>query len=189
MRLIKFTIFSALFLLNIQFAISQEKKTIQIIDKLTNEPISGATFTYDNQSGFSDEFGKIQIEHKENSVLILSHINYGQWTLSKNEVIKALSEGTIIRESNSVNLQPVSIIAYHSVNQTKRIDLNYQDKLNHDAGAVLNSDVSINSIKKSGSYGFDPVLRGFKYDQLNIVINGSCSASAACPNRMDPVTS
>lgn len=189
MRLIKFTIFLAFFLLNIPFAISQEKKTIQIIDQLTNEAITWVNFTYDNQSGFSDESGKIQIEYKENTVLFLSHINYGAWTLSDNEVIKALNEGTIIRESNTVNLQPVSIIAYHSINQPKRIDLNNQDKLNHDAGAVLNTDVSINSIKKSGAYGFDPVLRGFKYDQLNIVINGSCCATAACPNRMDPITS
>ena len=32
-------------------------------------------------------------------------------------------------------------------------------------------------------------VRGFKYDRLNIVMNGSQSAIAACPNRMDPPTS
>ena len=32
-------------------------------------------------------------------------------------------------------------------------------------------------------------FRGFKYDQLNIVLNGAQSATAACPNRMDPPTS
>lgn len=189
MRLIRFTFLVAIYIFNIQVAVSQEKKTIQVFDKLTNQPIVGVNFTYDTQNGYSDEFGKIQIEFKRNTVLNLSHLNYGQWTLPESEVTKALNEGIIRRESNTVNLQPVSVIAYHTVNQTKRIDLNYQDKLNHDAGAVLNSDVSINSIKKSGAYGFDPVLRGFKYDQLNIVINGSCCASAACPNRMDPVTS
>jgi len=189
MKIIKFTFLVAIFVLHIQVVFSQERKSIQLIDILTNQPIVGVNFNYDIQNGYSDEFGKIQIEFKPNTVLKLSHLNYGQWTLSESEVTKALNEGIIRRESNTVNLQPVSIIAYHTVNQTKKIELNYQDKLNHDAGAVLNSDVSINSIKKSGAYGFDPVLRGFKYDQLNIVINGSCCASAACPNRMDPVTS
>ena len=188
MKLIKFTFLLVLLILSIQYAISQDKKTIQIIDKVTNEPIIGASFLYASQNGFSDDFGKIQIEYQNNTNLTLSHLNYGQWVLSDQEVQKALNEGSIVKESNTVNLQPVSVIAYHN-NQPKRIDLNYQDKLNHDAGAVLNSDVSINSIKKSGAYGFDPVFRGFKYDQLNIVINGSCSASAACPNRMDPITS
>ncbi len=45
------------------------------------------------------------------------------------------------------------------------------------------------SIRKGGNYGFDPVFRGFKYDQLNVVLNGAQSATAACPNRMDPPTS
>ncbi len=189
MRLLRITILLALLIVSNQLAFSQEKKTIQLINKVTEEPIVGANFSYENQKGFSDEFGKIQIEFKANNDLNLSHVNYGQWKLSNEEVIKALNEGSFLRKSNVVNLQPVSVIAYHNSSQTKRIDLNYQDKLNHDAGTVLNSDVSINSIKKSGAYGFDPVFRGFKYDQLNVVINGSCSASAACPNRMDPITS
>ena len=189
MRLFSIIFLVTIFSLNTKLAVSQETKSIQLIDKYTNQPITGANYNYGNRNGVSDLYGKIQIEFCENSVLKLSHLNYGQWTLLNNEVITALNTGIIYRESVTVNLQPVSIISYHTINQTKRIDLNSQDKLNHDAGAVLNTDVSINSIKKSGAYGFDPVLRGFKYDQLNIVINGSCCATAACPNRMDPITS
>ncbi|MBK7341747.1 MAG: TonB-dependent receptor plug domain-containing protein [Saprospiraceae bacterium] len=44
-------------------------------------------------------------------------------------------------------------------------------------------------IRKAGKYGFDPVVRGFKYDQLNLVIDGAQSCVAACPNRMDPPAS
>ncbi len=47
----------------------------------------------------------------------------------------------------------------------------------------------MSAIPKGGNYGFDPVFRGFKYDQLNIVLNGAQGATAACPNRMDPPTS
>jgi len=188
-KMFKIIFLVTFFGVNIKQTVAQETKSIQLIDILTMLPIANANFEYGNQTGSSDRAGNIIIVFSEKNELKLSHINYGQWKLSHNEVVTALSRGKVLRESNTVNLQPVSIIAYHTVNQTKRIDLNYQDKLNHDAGAVLNSDVSINSIKKSGAYGFDPVLRGFKYDQLNIVINGSCSGSAACPNRMDPITS
>ena len=54
---------------------------------------------------------------------------------------------------------------------------------------MLNQNPALNSIRKAGNYGFDPVFRGFKYDQLNIVLNGAQGATAACPNRMDPPTS
>jgi iron complex outermembrane receptor protein len=189
MNLLRIALLLAFCLLISEIVVSQEMKSIQIVDRLTNEPIIGASFSYDNQEGFSDDNGNIQIELNEKGVLKLSHLNYGQWMLTNSEVVKAFSDGKIFRESNTINLQPVSVIAYNTGDQTKRIDLNDHHKLNHDAGAVLNTDVSINSIKKSGAYGFDPVLRGFKYDQLNVVINGSCSALAACPNRMDPVTS
>ena len=48
---------------------------------------------------------------------------------------------------------------------------------------------AISGIQKGGNYGFDPVFRGFKYDQLNVVLDGAQGAMAACPNRMDPPTS
>jgi len=70
-----------------------------------------------------------------------------------------------------------------------RIDFSAQNKLAHDAGSLLEAVPSISSIRKSGAYGFDPVLRGFKYDQINLVIDGVQTASAACPNRMDPAAS
>lgn len=61
--------------------------------------------------------------------------------------------------------------------------------MSHDAGEILNQFAAFNSIRKGPKYGFDPVFRGFKYEQLNIVLNGGQSAIAACPNRMDPPTS
>ena len=61
--------------------------------------------------------------------------------------------------------------------------------LNHDAGKFLNSIPEINGIKKAGNYATDPVLRGFKYEQLNIVIDGAAHAVNACPSRMDPAVS
>ncbi len=61
--------------------------------------------------------------------------------------------------------------------------------MEHDGAQILNQLPAFNSIRKGGNYGFDPVFRGIKYDQLNVVLNGAQSATAACPNRMDPPTS
>jgi len=92
--------------------------------------------------------------------------------------------------SDTIDLYPVTIIAIHpGTDKTESLELDYQDKMAHDGGALLNHVASISTIRKGGSYGFDPVFRGFKYDQLNLVLNGAQTASAACPNRMDPPTS
>ena len=92
--------------------------------------------------------------------------------------------------SDTLELYPVTIVALHpKAGETEGLKLEYSDRLAHDGGALLNQINGISSIRKSGVYGFDPVLRGFKYDQLNVVINGTQTASAACPNRMDPPTS
>lgn len=91
---------------------------------------------------------------------------------------------------DTLELYPATIISIRPVSDQKEaLELDYQDNMAHDGGALLNQLASINSIRKSGSYGFDPVFRGFKYEQLNLVLNGAQTASAACPNRMDPPSS
>lgn len=64
-----------------------------------------------------------------------------------------------------------------------------EDILNHDAGKFLNNIPEINGIRKAGNYATDPVLRGFKYEQLNVIIDGAANAVNACPSRMDPAVS
>ncbi len=92
--------------------------------------------------------------------------------------------------SDTIALYPATIVALHPrAGEVQALKLNYLDQLAHDGGALLTHINGIAAIRKGGSYGFDPVLRGFKYDQLNVVMNGAQTASAACPNRMDPPTS
>ncbi|MEN8202076.1 MAG: TonB-dependent receptor [Bacteroidota bacterium] len=92
--------------------------------------------------------------------------------------------------SDTIDLHPVTIVALHPLaGEMKSLHLDYLDKMEHDGGALLDNIPGISSIRKSGGYGFDPVIRGFKYDQINMVFNGGLSATAACPNRMDPPTS
>lgn len=88
------------------------------------------------------------------------------------------------------DIEVVKIIKIQSADKNKaKISITQSDLLNHDAGRFLNSIPEISGIKKAGNYATDPVLRGFKYEQLNVVIDGAANAVNACPSRMDPAVS
>jgi len=176
--------------MSISGIMAQESDVIRLLNQSTNMPIVGATFQYGNQSGQSDEKGAITFDIKEGIDMTLSHVSYGKWELSSSALQSAVGSGVLYRESNAVNLYPVTVIALRpALDDSETLSLDYEEKMAYDGGALLNQTPAINSIRKSGAFGFDPVLRGFKYDQLNIVLNGAQSATAACPNRMDPPTS
>lgn len=54
-----------------------------------------------------------------------------------------------------------------------------------ETGAIFKNQIGF-GVEKRGNYGMEPVLRGFKYDQLNVQIDGGVHSENACPNRMDP---
>jgi len=57
-----------------------------------------------------------------------------------------------------------------------------------DGGAIFKNQIGF-GIEKRGNYGVEPVLRGFKYSQLNVQFDGGVHSANACPNRMDPAIS
>ncbi len=185
------TIFVLALALHILYpAFAQEKQSLRILDQITLEGIPGVTYRYGFQKGISDESGAIYLLTDNETWLYLSHLSYGSWTLDPLAVSLAIKNGVISRKEQLHGLQPVSVIALKmSEEKDKKILISDQERLHHDAGAILGLDPVVSGIRKSSSFGFDPVLRGFKYDQLNIVVNGLQSANAACPNRMDPPTS
>ena len=58
----------------------------------------------------------------------------------------------------------------------------------HDVGEMFKNQPGF-GVAKRGNYAMEPVLRGFKYEQLNVQIDGGTKSSNACPNRMDPTIS
>ncbi len=170
-------------------AFSQEK-SLKIIDEMTGLPIADVHFKYGSKTGFSNEKGEISIEFSNEISLLLSHIRYGQTEIIPPVLKEAFEDGRLKLQLNENVLMPVTVIKVHqSAGEKSRIEIDSKDKLEHDAGQLLDQIPAISAIRKSGAYGFDPVLRGFKYDQLNLVIDGVQTASAACPNRMDPASS
>ncbi len=57
-----------------------------------------------------------------------------------------------------------------------------------DAGDFLRSQPNISGIHKGGG-NIDPVIRGFKFAQLNVQSNSGQKVEGGCPNRMDPALS
>ncbi len=57
-----------------------------------------------------------------------------------------------------------------------------------DVGEYFKNIIGGGAVKKGG-FAMDPVLRSFKYDQLNVQYDGGIRAWGGCPNRMDPPTS
>lgn len=180
----------ALVLYTLSSAFAQQQKKLLIRDSDTQEGIPGVTYRYGSQKGVSDENGNIPLLIDTETWLYLSHLSYGSWTLEPKEVAEAAKSGMITRREQLHGLQPVSVISLKmSEGKDEKILISDQERLHHDAGAILALDPVVSGIRKSSSFAFDPVMRGFKYDQLNIVVNGLQSANAACPNRMDPPTS
>lgn len=165
-------------------------QSIQLLDHEFNTPIINANYQYGNQQGISDNKGNITISFTLNTSLIISHINYGSTTLNSIQVEKLITQGQFLWQKLEYELQAVRVIAMHQpTSDSLSVLFNNQTRMSHDAAAILAQMPEVALIRKSGNYGFDPVLRGFKYDQLNIVMDGSQSANAACPNRMDPPSS
>ncbi len=165
-------------------------QSIQLLDKNLQTPIVNANYQYGKQQGISDQEGIITLIYDANSVLIISHVNYGIIHLSSTDVESLIKKKEFQWQNHEYELHPVSIIALHQANtDSLSILFNNQNRMSHDASALLGQMPEIALIRKSGNYGFDPVLRGFKYDRLNIVLDGVQSANAACPNRMDPPSS
>lgn len=188
-RTILFTI--AFSLLSAAAFAQSDYQMIRLMDLDDTMPIAGATYQYGSQQGLSDDNGEIRFLYSEGDEMTLSHIRYGSWTIDEEELRKTIRQQVHYRRSIAINLYPVTVIGIREQAQKPEelFKISYQDRMQHDGASILNQVPAFNSIRKSGNYGFDPVFRGFKYDQLNVVLNGAQGATAACPNRMDPPTS
>ncbi len=187
---LKITIFSILTVLTLVLNAQNPVNRIQLLDAESNAPIDGATYEYSNIKGTSNNDGVIFFEYEEGASMTISHLNYGSWKINDLGIKEAIQKKQYKKEKVTVNLYPITVIHVKQYDtKNDRVSIKSEDRLEHDGAALLINIPSIGGIKKSGSYGIDPVFRGFKYEQLNIVINGVQSALAACPNRMDPPTS
>jgi iron complex outermembrane receptor protein len=90
-------------------------------------------------------------------------------------------------QTDTLVLEEILVSAKSPLNltQTKIAGRTIQIENPHDGGAMFINQAGF-GVEKRGNYGMEPVLRGFKYSQLNVLIDGGVHSTNACPNRMDP---
>ena len=76
----------------------------------------------------------------------------------------------------SVNFYPIKVIPAKT----------FEFEAIRDIGDFLRQETNVSGIRKGG-VGIDPVVRGFKYNQVTVLLNSGVKIEGGCPNRMDPV--
>lgn len=94
--------------------------------------------------------------------------------------------------SDTINLKEVEV-ADSAIKRTAYIRTviqkeNLQSTSTLDLGEFFRTVPNVSGIRKGGG-AVDPVIRGYKFSQINVVIDGGMKLENGCPNRMDPATS
>ena len=96
----------------------------------------------------------------------------------------SLNLDEVIVEANKRRTATISQLPYI---QTRVFKQQIEESAVRDIGELLRGSNNINGIRKGGG-AIDPVVRGFKFSQLNVQIDNGLKIEGGCPNRMDPVT-
>ncbi|HRP02266.1 MAG TPA: TonB-dependent receptor [Candidatus Kapabacteria bacterium] len=180
-NIIFFMFFSSLCLLH------SEEMDIRVSYLGNNELKDQISYKYGEKKGKIDNNSNIKIDLNKDLILYLFNPQIGNYSFSYNEL---LSNQSIKLYDKEYSFGPISVIGVKDAGiNSNSTTLNLNDRLQYDGGMFLDNLLGFSSVKKSPIYGVDPVLRGFKNEQLSILLNGCESSIAACPNRMDPPTS
>ena len=139
----------------------------------------------------TDEFGQYQ----------LTDIPVGEYKLKvmytgyKTEVLELTLESNndnnfnIILEQSPISIEEILVTGdAHLAHSSKDYTIGESGSAPNDVGEYFKTIAGANAVKKGG-FAMDPVIRGFKQDQLNVQIDGGSKCWGGCPNRMDPPTS
>jgi iron complex outermembrane receptor protein len=126
----------------------------------------------------------MNINDKGNTALLLCLLVAGLF-IGLHSTLKA--QATITQDTLQLNeveiygkpesIIPVNVIYLKSI-ETEAV---------RDIGDRMRQEPNVSGIRKGG-VAIDPVIRGFKYDQVTVLLNSGIKIEGGCPNRMDPVT-
>ncbi|MBN3034373.1 MAG: TonB-dependent receptor [Bacteroidales bacterium] len=174
--------------------------TGKILDGDELHPVPGAEIILNEKSvgTLSDAYGNFRLDGLSSGTITLTvrHIGYKvlrkkveladenieYLTLLLTPDIKTLSEFVLTDKAPGRSRIPGKAIP------VSRMSPLTDGTVQHDLGDYMRNAANISGIRK-GAIGIDPVIRGFKYSQLNVQINGGHKIEGGCPNRMDPATS
>jgi iron complex outermembrane recepter protein len=108
------------------------------------------------------------------SFFLLAQIPFALGQLLPDTIITL--KGIEIKEKAIQSIHPITVIESDLMDRTSVVDM----------GEILRSQPNISGIRRGG-YAVDPVVRGFRYSQINITLDEGIHIEGGCPNRMDPV--
>ena len=167
-----------------------------IFDKESGKTVANAeiTLTPTDKGTVSDAQGSFTFRGLEPGKYEMSvtHISYQKYSekialnnnQSKNLTIYLVKKIITI---SGVEIQDEMIDRLPYVKE-KILNKRVRESMAGDIGSFLRSVPNVSGIRKGGS-SIDPVVRGYKFSQLNIKINGGMGIEGGCPNRMDPAVS
>ena len=196
----KEVLFLLFFLLTVFICHGQKPALVQgfVIDGSTKLPIPDVEIILEPQGigTISESNGKFELEIKSQGkyFLVFSHIAY------KNKQLKiTISDKLSDKNLKNIYLFPKietlnEVIVKDEISKEVpylKITLGKKEIEESPASGVgdfLRSVPNVSGIRKGGM-GIDPVVRGFKFSQLNVLINDGLKIEGGCPNRMDPTSS
>jgi iron complex outermembrane recepter protein len=182
-----------LFLLN-NAVFAEEPATVtgRIFDATTRTALPEANiWIQDHSRGEVSDFrGFFELRnlHPGEYTLVISYVGY-----ERSERIVTVGAGekehieVFLREEPILLVEEIVVTGTRtgSYVQTERARKDLESRQPKDLGQHMRNIPNVSAIRRGG-YGLDPVVRGFKYDQLNVQIDGGARIEGACPSRMDP---
>ncbi len=104
-------------------------------------------------------------------------------------IILLYTTNLVFAQKDTIALNEILIIDSNTKNTigTKVINNSLSIDRPHDAGELF-ENMSGFSVIKRGAYAIEPIMRSFKYEQINLQYDGGMQIVNSCPNRMDPIT-
>jgi iron complex outermembrane receptor protein len=165
-----------------------------ILSKKTNTPLQDVDIQIKGTSigTTSDARGNFIFRGIQASTvtLVFSHIGFDPQE-KELEIKSSVNKIEILMIPGVQQLEEVQIMGISLKNnafRTEDVDIKTLQGTNlQDVGYLLRQVPNVNGVRK-GAMGIDPVIRGFKYSQLDVQVNGGTRIEGGCPNRMDPAT-
>ncbi len=177
-------------------ALSVERGTITgtVRDARTSEPVVNATVVVvgtqrHDITNFAGQFSITDVPAGPQK-LKASIIGYVKKELEVTAAPGGITEVEMpLDQDEAIRLEEIVVNASR-INVYPQTDLHTSDverRWPTDVGGFLRSVPGISSIRRGGT-AMDPVIRGFRQEQVNVQIDGGMRVCGACPSRMDPPT-
>ncbi len=123
--------------------------------------------------------------------LYVKHMGYSELSQVVN-----IQDGKIIEINISLNIDIKELLAVeirddkiqnHAYSKVVIKEATIEQRPVRDIGDYLREIPNVYAVRKGGA-NLDPVIRGFKFSQLNVQVDNGMRMEGGCPNRMDPTT-